>query len=65
MICPCGVDHWLWLGLGLQGVVGMMANLDAQGIKPSPVALARLEDEFRKLQVQIEKARECDDETKR
>lgn len=56
MKCPCGVDHWLHLALGFQGIVGMMAQLRTSECPPTAAAiekfdlyLSRLGDEINKL----------------
>lgn len=52
-MCPCGVDHWEHLAAGFQGIVGMMVNLSAKGIKASPEALKKMEEQLTKLTEQI------------
>ncbi len=53
MTCSCGVDHWLHVALGFQGIIGMMIQL--QGVPPSQAALEKLQEQLTKLQDQIEK----------
>ena len=47
--CPCGVDHWLHLALGFQGIVGMMTQLDGKDVLPSNAAMDMLEQYSAKL----------------
>jgi hypothetical protein len=44
-----GVDHWLHVALGFQGIVGMMNTLDAHDVPPSEAALEMLEKYSRQL----------------
>lgn len=55
MKCPCRVDHWLHLALGFQGIVGMMVNLEAQGVQASETAIQKMEEQLEKLKERIEK----------
>lgn len=55
MKCPCGIDHWLHVAAGFQGIVGMMVNLEAQGVPASPEAIQKMEEQLKKLQERIEK----------
>lgn len=55
--CSCKCDHWLHLAMGFQGIVGMMVNLDSQGVACSKQAMEMLEIQMRQLAEQIEKQR--------
>jgi hypothetical protein len=56
--CPCGVDHWLHLAAGFQGIVGMMANLNAQAVPASDEAMAKLDEQLARLREQIDQQRQ-------
>jgi hypothetical protein len=56
--CPCGIDHWLHVALGFQGLVGMLTQLQQQGITCTPAALAALEVYQARLAELIRKAKE-------
>ncbi len=36
------IDHWLWATKGLQGIVGMLNELEAGGVPASPEVLELL-----------------------
>lgn len=55
MICPCGCDHWLHVAAGLQGVAGMLVNLEAAQAPPTRAGLAKLEEQLQKLQGLLER----------
>jgi hypothetical protein len=47
--CNCPIDHWLWVVGGLQGIKGMMENLDNAGIHASGEAINRLREHIKVL----------------
>jgi len=55
--CPCGVDHWLHVATGFQGIVGMMVNLQAHHIPVSDAAMRKMEEQLAKLQERVDIAR--------
>ena len=57
MTCPCGVDHWLHVVNGFQGIVGMMVTLQSEHLPMSDAALKKLEEHLAKMQERVDIAR--------
>lgn len=54
MDCPCKIDHWRHLAIGLAGIVTMMNALTRSGVVPSDDAKRILKAEFEKLKEEVE-----------
>jgi hypothetical protein len=48
-MCKCGIDHWLWVVSGLDGLVGMVRSLSKGNVPISDAAREKFTKQLEQL----------------